>query len=100
MILAVGTRLQDFTTGSWTAFSLDAKFISLNAGRHDAGKHMSLPIVGDAKISLNLLSDNLEYAAPKNWVELAQTKEQMGINMLRKMFLLEINPTPMPRPLV
>ena len=56
VILAVGTRLQDFTTGSWTAFSLDAKFISLNAGRHDAGKHMSLPIVGDAKISLNLLS--------------------------------------------
>ena len=72
VILAVGTRLQDFTTGSWTAFSLDAKFISLNVGRHDAGKHMSLPIVGDAKISLNLLSDNLEYAAPKNWVELAQ----------------------------
>jgi len=72
VILAVGTRLQDFTTGSWTAFSPDAKFISLNAGRHDAGKHMSLPIVGDAKISLNLLSDNLEYAAPKNWVELAQ----------------------------
>ena len=71
VILAVGTRLQDFTTGSWTAFSLDAKFISLNAGRHDAGKHMSLPIVGDAKISLNLLSDKLEYAAPKNWVELA-----------------------------
>ena len=71
VVLAVGTRLQDFTTGSWTAFSLDAKFISLNAGRHDAGKHMSLPIVGDAKISLNLLSDNLEYAAPKNWVELA-----------------------------
>jgi len=71
VILAVGTRLQDFTTGSWTAFSLDAKFISLNAGRHDAGKHMSLPIVGDAKLSLNLLSNNLEYAAPKNWVELA-----------------------------
>jgi len=72
VILAVGTRLQDFTTGSWTAFSLDAKFISLNAGRYDAGKHMSLPIVGDAKISLNLLSDNLDYVAPKNWVELAQ----------------------------
>ena len=74
VILAVGTRLQDFTTGSWTAFSLDAKFISLNAGRHDAGKHMSLPIVGDAKLSLNLLSNNLEYAAPKNWVKLAQNE--------------------------
>ena len=27
VILAVGTRLQDFTTGSWTAFSAEAQFI-------------------------------------------------------------------------
>ena len=52
VIVAVGTRLQDFTTGSWTAFAKDARFISINAGRHDAGKHMSLPVVGDAKLSL------------------------------------------------
>ena len=50
VILAVGTRLQDFTTGSWTAFALDAKFISLNAGRHDAGKHMALSVVGKFKL--------------------------------------------------
>ena len=74
VILAVGTRLQDFTTGSWTAFALDAKFISLNAGRHDAGKHMALSVVGDAKLSLDLLSKNLNYVAPKKWVQLAQDK--------------------------
>ena len=39
VILAVGTRLQDFTTGSWTAFAQDARFISVNAARYDAGKH-------------------------------------------------------------
>ena len=39
VILAVGTRLQDFTTGSWTAFALDAQIIGLNVGRHDAAKH-------------------------------------------------------------
>jgi 3D-(3,5/4)-trihydroxycyclohexane-1,2-dione acylhydrolase (decyclizing) len=72
VILAVGTRLQDFTTGSWTAFALDAKFISLNAGRHDAGKHMALSVVGDAKLSLDILSKNLNYVAPKKWVQLAQ----------------------------
>ena len=72
VILAVGTRLQDFTTGSWTAFALDAKFISLNAGRHDAGKHMALTVVGDAKLSLDLLSQNLNYVAPKKWVQFAQ----------------------------
>jgi 3D-(3,5/4)-trihydroxycyclohexane-1,2-dione acylhydrolase (decyclizing) len=72
VILAIGTRLQDFTTGSWTAFAMDAQFISLNAGRHDAGKHMALPIVGDARLSLGLLSESLDYVAPKNWVKFAQ----------------------------
>jgi len=60
VIVAVGTRLQDFTTGSWTAFSKDARFISINAARHDAGKHMSLPVVGDAKLSLVALGDGLQ----------------------------------------
>ena len=72
VILAIGTRLQDFTTGSWTAFAMDAQFISLNAGRHDAGKHMAVPIVGDARLSLGLLSERLDYVAPKNWVKFAQ----------------------------
>ena len=48
VILAVGTRLQDFTTGSWTAFSPDAKFICINTARWDATKHRALAVVGDA----------------------------------------------------
>lgn len=77
VILAVGTRLQDFTTGSWTAFSKDARFISLNAARHDAGKHMSLPIVGDAKLGLLALADKIsEYKAPAEWVEKAQKERK------------------------
>ena len=69
VILAVGTRLQDFTTGSWTAFSKQARFISLNAARHDAGKHMSLPVVGDAKLALEALGAGVKnYAAPASWV--------------------------------
>ncbi|MCX7888929.1 MAG: 3D-(3,5/4)-trihydroxycyclohexane-1,2-dione acylhydrolase (decyclizing) [Rhodobacteraceae bacterium] len=48
VILAIGTRLQDFTTGSWTAFSREARFISINAARFDAVKHRALAVVGDA----------------------------------------------------
>jgi len=48
VILAIGTRLQDFTTGSWTVFQQDAKFISINAARFDAVKHRALAVVGDA----------------------------------------------------
>ena len=72
VILSVGTRLQDFTTGSWTAFSHDAKFISVNAARFDAAKHRSLPIVGDAKVSLNALTDALSYQAAHSWINFAQ----------------------------
>ena len=76
VILAVGTRLQDFTTGSWTAFAQDAQFISVNAARHDAGKHMSLPVVGDAKLGLTALSAALDYTAPADWVSLAQDERK------------------------
>ena len=48
VILAIGTRLQDFTTGSWTAFRRDARFISINAARYDATKHRAIAVVGDA----------------------------------------------------
>jgi 3D-(3,5/4)-trihydroxycyclohexane-1,2-dione acylhydrolase (decyclizing) len=48
VILAVGTRLMDFTTGSWTAFHPDARFISINAARFDAMKHRATAVVGDA----------------------------------------------------
>ena len=76
VILAVGSRLQDFTTGSWTAFAKDAQIISINAGRHDAGKHRSLPVVGDAKLSLTALDSALDYAAPTEWVDFAKSERE------------------------
>ena len=75
VILAVGTRLQDFTTGSWTAFDQAARFISINAARHDAGKHMSLPVVGDAKLGLNALDAALgDFKADQGWIAQAQSE--------------------------
>jgi 3D-(3,5/4)-trihydroxycyclohexane-1,2-dione acylhydrolase (decyclizing) len=72
VILAVGTRLQDFTTGSWTAFAADAQIVSVNVGRQDAAKHLSTPVVGDAKLTLPVLSEALgSYVSPKNWLETA-----------------------------
>jgi 3D-(3,5/4)-trihydroxycyclohexane-1,2-dione acylhydrolase (decyclizing) len=60
VILAVGTRLMDFTTGSWTCFSPDAKFISINAARFDATKHQALAVIGDARETLAELAASLE----------------------------------------
>jgi len=75
VIVAIGTRLQDFTTGSWTAFDKKAKIITLNVGRHDAGKHRALPVLGDAKITIPMLWDALDgYKAPEPWVTQAQAE--------------------------
>jgi|TARA_X000000950_G_scaffold73859_2_gene92136 3D-(3,5/4)-trihydroxycyclohexane-1,2-dione acylhydrolase (decyclizing) len=77
LIIAVGTRLQDFTTGSWTVFSMDSKFISINAARHDATKHLSLPIVGDAKLALTILSKACSgLKASSEWMSFAQDERK------------------------
>jgi 3D-(3,5/4)-trihydroxycyclohexane-1,2-dione acylhydrolase (decyclizing) len=75
VILAVGSRLQDFTTGSWTAFAKDARIIGLNAARHDAAKHMSMTVVGDAKLGLLALGNALAgYTSPADWTAHAQAE--------------------------
>ena len=77
VIIAVGTRLQDFTTGSWTAFAKDAQFVSLNVGRHDATKHQALTVVGDAKLGLVSLAEGLSgYQSPKEWTASAQAERK------------------------
>ena len=75
VILAVGTRLQDFTTGSWSAFASGAKIIGLNAARHDAAKHLSLPLVCDAKTGLTALTTALgPHSAAPEWVAKARAE--------------------------
>ncbi|MBB5954593.1 3D-(3,5/4)-trihydroxycyclohexane-1,2-dione acylhydrolase (decyclizing) [Saccharothrix tamanrassetensis] len=59
VVLAVGTRLQDFTTASWTVFRRDVRLVSVNAARFDAVKHGALSVVGDADEALRELADPL-----------------------------------------
>jgi 3D-(3,5/4)-trihydroxycyclohexane-1,2-dione acylhydrolase (decyclizing) len=60
LILGVGTRFQDFTTGSWGLFgNPDRKVISLNVAAYDAFKHGAMPLQSDALSGLKELSDVL-----------------------------------------
>jgi 3D-(3,5/4)-trihydroxycyclohexane-1,2-dione acylhydrolase (decyclizing) len=69
VILAIGTRLQDFTTGSWTAFSRDAQLIGLNAAAFDAIKHRSLPLVADAREGIKELDLRLVgWTVDEEWI--------------------------------
>ena len=55
VVIAIGTRLQDFTTESRTLFNDPNKIlIQINVTTFDAIKHNAIPLVGDAKIALEL----------------------------------------------
>lgn len=77
-ILAVGTRLSDFTTASRSLFrNRDAALIQLNAAGFDASKHGALPLVADARAGLEALSGRLGgWRAPASWSERAHRLAQ------------------------
>ncbi len=73
VVIAIGTRMQDFTTGSWTTFPKDAQFININAARFDAMKHRAYPVVGDALESIAEIDAGLgDWAAPSERMAEAQ----------------------------
>ena len=73
LALAIGTKLADFTTGSWANFESEKfQLVSLNAARFDTVKHLATPIISDAKIGLSQLSEALgDWKAPDAWYQRA-----------------------------
>jgi 3D-(3,5/4)-trihydroxycyclohexane-1,2-dione acylhydrolase (decyclizing) len=74
VVLAIGTRLQDFTTGSRSLFENPAmRLIGLNVQAFDAGKHGALPLVTDAEEGLAELGAGLSgWQAPDAWQDRAR----------------------------
>lgn len=65
LVLGVGTRFQDFTTGSWTLFGAGAKLVSVNVAAYDAMKHGAEPLCADALVALQALDAALgDHRAP------------------------------------
>jgi 3D-(3,5/4)-trihydroxycyclohexane-1,2-dione acylhydrolase (decyclizing) len=61
LVIGIGTRYSDFTTASKTAFQHpDVKFININVACFDAYKHHALPLMGDAKVTLEELHAALD----------------------------------------
>ena len=67
LIIAVGTRLQDFTTGSWTLFG-DKTIVAINTARFDASKRHAFPVVGDARSTLQELRGLINKVKNVEWV--------------------------------
>ena len=61
LVLGVGTRWSDFTTASKTAFrNPGVHFVNVNVADFDAHKHAGLALVGDARATLERLSEALQ----------------------------------------
>ncbi|MBU2711181.1 3D-(3,5/4)-trihydroxycyclohexane-1,2-dione acylhydrolase (decyclizing) [Zooshikella harenae] len=83
VVLAVGTRLQDFTTGSRTLFNRsDFKLIQLNVNGFDAHKHQAIPLICDARVGLEQLYSALQqskWQPSAEWAVQAQYYRQQWI---------------------
>ena len=72
VVLAVGTRLGDFATGSHTLFP-QARVVSLNVARLDAARWWSTPLQADARVGLTALQGRLGgWRAEAEWTALAR----------------------------
>ncbi len=86
LALAIGTKLSDFTTGSWTNFqNNNFSLLSINTSRHDTTKHRATPVVSDAKIGLEELSKKLgDWKAPDNWYSRSQDEKKKWDSYIEK----------------
>ena len=78
LLLVIGSRLQDFTTGSWSCFQHpELSIVSINSTAWDAYKHGALALVGDARVTLAELDALLgDWTAPK--ARMAQAQAEMA----------------------
>jgi 3D-(3,5/4)-trihydroxycyclohexane-1,2-dione acylhydrolase (decyclizing) len=78
VVIAVGTRLGDFTTASKTAFAAPGvRFVNVNVAALDAHKHSALAVLGDARVTMAELTDALgAYRVPERYAgEVARLRE-------------------------
>jgi 3D-(3,5/4)-trihydroxycyclohexane-1,2-dione acylhydrolase (decyclizing) len=78
VIIAIGSRLQDFTTESRTLFNREGcTLIQINVGQFDAIKHNAIPLHADAKTALEILDASLgDSLANLAWHEEAKNLKQ------------------------
>ena len=61
LVIGIGTRYSDFISASKSLFqNSKVKFINVNVCEMDAFKHAALPLVADAKVTLETLSKKLQ----------------------------------------
>jgi 3D-(3,5/4)-trihydroxycyclohexane-1,2-dione acylhydrolase (decyclizing) len=88
LVINIGTRLTDFTTGSRSAFQNPAvKFISINVCDRDAYKMGALPIVADARETLRAIlaaAEEIDLRPNSGYLEEIAVEQQAWQKKLRQ----------------
>ena len=96
LVIGVGTRWSDFTTASKTAFqNPDVKFVNVNVADFDAHKHAGLALVGDARTTLEALSEALTgYEAGAEYREQSARASKEWDREVERLYTLDHGPLP------
>ena len=95
VVLGVGTRWSDFTTGSRSLFGAATRFVNLNVAPVDAFKHAGLPLVADAREGLEALADALDgFSVPDEHRERARELASAWDEVVERAYRLGHGPLP------
>jgi 3D-(3,5/4)-trihydroxycyclohexane-1,2-dione acylhydrolase (decyclizing) len=96
LVIGVGTRYSDFTTASKTAWQHpDVRFVNINVAEFDAGKHNGLPVVGDARATLEELREMLGgYAVDHAYRAEAQQLHDAWDAEVQRIYDIRLSPLP------
>ena len=96
LVIGIGTRYSDFTTASKTAFqNPDVRFVNINVAEFDAFKHSALPLLADARVTLEELMELLEgYHVEKDYQQKAQQLHQEWQEEVDRIYAIRNKPLP------
>jgi 3D-(3,5/4)-trihydroxycyclohexane-1,2-dione acylhydrolase (decyclizing) len=96
LVIGIGTRYSDFTTASKTAFqNPDVRFVNINVAEFDAYKHSALPLLADAKVTLEELMELLEgYHVEKDYQQKAQQLHEEWQEEVDRIYAIRNKPLP------
>jgi len=96
LVIGIGTRYSDFTTASKTAFqNPDVRFVNINVAEFDAYKHAALPLLADARVTLEELTDLLEgYQVGQNYQQKAQQLHDEWQEEVDRIYAIRNKPLP------
>jgi len=96
LVIGVGTRYSDFTTASMTAFqNPDVRFVNINTAEFDAYKVSAIPMVADARVALERLTEALAgFRVAESYAALIGGLKQEWEAEVDRLFHLGLDPRP------